>query len=126
MFHKIFIVFCVVKNCVYLYIYDLFHILLSLCFTCRTNERTHICIHVNLIYHLLLDLPIRVFLHDETHTPVSVSGVSPFISRVRGVYFCGRLFACFSLCKDTLSNSNFVRSVDGQQRIGKPRYPCVR
>jgi len=74
----------------------------------------------------LLDLPIVAFLHDETDTTVSVSGVSPFISRVRGFYFCRRLFASFSLRKDTLSNSDFVRSDDGEQRIREPQYPCLR
>jgi len=86
----------------------------------------YIRIYVKIIYHLVFDLPIRVFFHDETHTHVSVRGVSPFISRVRDVYFCRRLFACFSLSKGTLSNSDFVRSDGGQQRIGKLRYPCVR
>jgi hypothetical protein len=78
-----------------------------------TNLTTYVSIHVNLIYHLLLDLPIGGFLHDETHTTLSVRDVSLFISCVRGFYFCRRLFACFSLRKDTLSKSDFVRLDDG-------------
>jgi hypothetical protein len=113
---------------VYIYVFMTFSISFCICVSLvdLTNVTTYVRIYVNLIYHLLLDLPIGVFLHDETHTTLSVRDVSPFISRLRGFYFCRHLFACFSLCKDTLSNSDFVRSDDGEQRIGKLRYPCLR
>jgi hypothetical protein len=80
-----FIVFCAVKYCVFMTCSTLFCLCGSL--VDPMNVTVYVCTYVNLIYILLLDLPIGVFLHDETHTTVSVSGVSPFISCVRVFLF---------------------------------------
>ena len=128
-----FIVFCAVKIvyiCVFMTCSTYFCLCVSLVDPMKVITYIYIYIYIymciNLIYNLCLIFQLWFFLRDETHTTVSVSDASPFISRVRGFYFCRRLFACFSLCKDTLSNWDFVRSDDGEQRIRKPRYHCLR